>query len=213
MTDHAVLDSATIGLIELAAAIAQGEDGDLRDQMQEAVQREVPALWVEELLLQSALIAGWPRALTAASQWRKVAGVATPEATGDLDYAVWPEWTTRGEATCRVVYGDNFTRLRESIRGLHPAFDAWMITEAYGRTMSRPGLDLKRRELCTIVQTAVLNTPRQLHSHLRGALHAGATFAEIEATLGLVNPFLSYDDWKSVKDRWEHIRDAWSPLA
>ena len=119
----------------------------------------------------------------------------------------------RGEATCRVVYGDNYLKLRQNVRALHPALDAWMLIEGYGRTLSRPGLDLKRREFCVIAQTAVLDTPRQLHSHLRGALHAGATLEEVDAVLVEVNPFVAYDHWKGVKELWEQVRDGWEPLA
>ena len=46
-----------------------------------------------------------------------------------------------------MIYGDNYAKLRESVRALHPAMDVWMITEGYGRTLGRPGLDLTRREL------------------------------------------------------------------
>jgi 4-carboxymuconolactone decarboxylase len=95
------------------------------------------------------------------------------------------------------------------VQELHPALDAWMITEGYGRTMGRPGLDLLRREFCTIAQTAVLDTPRQLHSHLRGALHAGGAFAQVDAVLGVVNPMLSYDAWKQIKELWASVRDGW----
>ena len=93
-------------------------------------------------------------------------------------------------------------KLRESVRTLHPAIDSWMITEGYGRTLARPGLDLKLRELCTVAQTAVLEAPRQLHSHLRGALNAGATFGQIEGALSIVNPLLSFDQWKKIKQLW-----------
>jgi 4-carboxymuconolactone decarboxylase len=68
-----------------------------------------------------------------------------------------------------------------------------------------------RRELCTVVQTAVLETPRQLHSHLRGSLHAGATFEQIEGVLSIVNPLLSFDQWKKVKELWKTVREGWSP--
>jgi 4-carboxymuconolactone decarboxylase len=112
---------------------------------------------------------------------------------------------------CALIYGDNYAKLRESVRVLHPAMDAWMITEGYGRTLARPGLDLTRRELCNVVQTAVLETPRQLHSHLRGALNAGATFGQIEGVLSIVNPLLSFDQWKKVKELWKSVRDGWSP--
>jgi 4-carboxymuconolactone decarboxylase len=64
-----------------------------------------------------------------------------------------------------------------------------------------------------VAQTAVLETPRQLHSHLRGSLHAGASFAQVEAVLSVVNPLLSFDQWKKVKELWRTVRDGWSAGA
>ena len=119
--------------------------------------------------------------------------------------------TKRGEELGGVVDGDNYRGLRENVRLLHPLLDALMITEGYGRTVSRPGLDLLRRELCILAQMAVLEAPRQLHSHLRGALNAGGSFEQVEAVLSVVNPLLSFDQWKRVKDLWRSVRDAWSP--
>ena len=63
----------------------------------------------------------------------------------------------------------------------------------------------------SVAQTAVLEAPRQLHSHLRGALHAGATFGQIEGTLSVVNPLLSFDQWKKIKELWRTVREGWSP--
>ena len=40
--------------------------------------RTVPVPWVEEVILQSYLFAGFPRALNAAREWRRVSGVAAP---------------------------------------------------------------------------------------------------------------------------------------
>jgi hypothetical protein len=37
--------------------------------------------------------------------------------------------------------------------------------------------------------------------------------ATIEAALNAVNPFVSYEDWKSVKELWEQVQDSWSRLA
>jgi 4-carboxymuconolactone decarboxylase len=207
------LDEATRALVGLAAAIAQGEEPEVRDRIAEVLEANVAPLWVDELLLQSVLMVGWPRTLVAASLWR--ASIQRPAEDGDrdLDYAAYAEWSARGEETCRVVYGDNYRKLRQNVAALHPALDQWMVTDGYGRTLSRPGLDLLRRELCVIAQTAVLDTPRQLHSHLRGALNAGASFTQVESVLQVVNPFLSYDDFKKVKELWESVRDSWSPLA
>ncbi|MBK6495080.1 MAG: carboxymuconolactone decarboxylase family protein [Gemmatimonadetes bacterium] len=207
------LDESTRSLVTLAAAIAQGEEPTVRDRVADTVARGVDPLWVDELLLQSVLMVGWPRTLVAATLWRQAIGTPATNDTADLDYAAYPDWQARGEATCRMIYGDNYRKLRENVAKLHPALDQWMVTEGYGRTLSRPGLEPWRRELCVIAQTAVLDTPRQLHSHLRGALNAGATIAQVDAALTLVNPFLSYDDFKRVKDLWEGVRDNWSPLA
>ena len=203
------LDTATLQLVRFAAAIAQGDEPDPRDRAAGCKNGQVPVSWVEELLLQSTLMVGYPRTLIAVSIWRKVGRVAAPKPDPDAEYTRVAEWTRRGEATCGIVYGANYRRLWDNVRELHPALDAWMITEGYGRTMARPGLDLLRREFCVVAQTAVLEAPRQLHSHLRGALHAGATFPQIDAVLSVVNPLLSYDQWKMVKELWQTVRESW----
>jgi 4-carboxymuconolactone decarboxylase len=204
------LDPPTSDLVRFAAAIAQGYEPELRDRVGPLRTSQVPGVWVEELLLQSLLMVGYPRTLIAFGVWRKFSGIRPVDHDRDLDYSRAPEWTRRGEELCAVVYGENYEKLRESVQALHPAIDSWMITEGYGRTLARPGLDLRRRELCTVAQTAVLEAPRQLHSHLRGALNAGASLGQIEGTLSIVNPLLSFDRWKKVKELWRTVREGWS---
>jgi 4-carboxymuconolactone decarboxylase len=205
------LDHQTRDLVRFAAAIALGYEPELRERVTQLRSSQVSMVWVEELLLQSVLMVGYPRALVAFTIWRKVGGGPAPTSDPDQDYSRAPEWLRRGEELCAVVYGENYRKLRDSIHALHPAVDSWMVTEGYGRTLARPGLDLLRRELCTVVQTAVLEAPRQLHSHLRGALNAGATFGQIEGALSIVNPLLSFDQWKKVKQLWRTVRDGWTP--
>jgi 4-carboxymuconolactone decarboxylase len=207
------LDPLTRALVRFAAAVAQGYEPELRESIASLRSVQVPPDWVNELLLQSVLMVGYPRALVAFTVWRAQGGPPAPEADIDQDYGRAGEWTRRGEELCAVVYGENYQKLRSGIRALHPALDSWMITEGYGRTLARAALDLRRRELCIVAQTAVLETPRQLHSHLRGALHAGASFGQIEAALSIVNPLLSFDQWKKVKQLWRTVREGWSPTT
>jgi len=211
MSKQDSLDPLTRDLVRFAAAIAQGYEPELRESADLLRSSQVPAGWVDELLLQSILMVGYPRALIAFGVWRKVSGLPSADTDPDQDYGRAGEWTKRGEEVCAVVYGENYGKLRESVRALHPAVDSWMITEGYGRTLARPALDLRRRELCTVAQTAVLEAPRQLHSHLRGALNAGASFGQIEGTLSIVNPLLSFDQWKKIKQLWRTVRDGWVP--
>ena len=205
------LDPQTRDLVRFAAAIAQGYEPELRERVSPLRSSQVPPQWVEELLLQSVLMVGYPRALIAFGVWRKFSGVPAPQSDEGQDYGQTEEWTRRGEAVCATVYGENYRKLRESVRTLHPAIDAWMITEGYGRTLGRSGLDLMRRELCTVAQTAVLEAPKQLHSHLRGALNAGADPMQVDAVLSVVNPMISFDAWRKVKELWRSVRDGWTP--
>jgi 4-carboxymuconolactone decarboxylase len=208
MAKQDALDSHTLSLVQLAAAVAQGYEPELRQRVSHAFVSKVPAEWVQEMLLQSILMVGYPRALVGFAAWEEVSRVAAPEVDEDSSYDNAAEWRRRGEHVCTQVYGENYTRLRDNVRRLHPALDAWMVTEGYGRTIGRTGLDLWRRELCVIAQTAVLDTPRQLHSHLRGALNAGATPEHIDAVLSVVNPLLALDQWTTVKHVWRRVREG-----
>ena len=204
------LDGVQRSIIAMAAAIADGDPHQLDARVRAVVAAGTPPLAIDELLLQSVLTVGWPRTLVAAGAWRAAIGQPAANGATDLDYAEHATWTHRGEVTCATIYGDHYPKLRANVRALHPALEAWMVTEGYGRTLSRPGLDLKWRELCTVAQTAVLHTPRQLHSHLLGALRAGATFAEVEATLDLVDSMLPQAERDQVTVLWHRVRAAWS---
>ncbi|MGH7584042.1 MAG: carboxymuconolactone decarboxylase family protein [Gemmatimonadales bacterium] len=203
--NRGALSDTTTALVRLAAAIADGDGDRLSAAMRGATDAGVAALAVDELLLQSVLTVGWPRALVAAEAWRAVAGPAqagtvAPESDHDIQ--------RRGEATCRIIYGPSYDKLRGNVRALHPDFDHWLITDAYGRILSRPGLELKLRELCTIAQTGVLDTPRQLHSHLLGALRAGASVDEIDATLDAIEPVLGAARHAAAAAVWTAVRPA-----
>lgn len=197
---------ATLDLLAIAAAIAAGDEAAVSAGMARASSGSLPPVWVDELLLQSVLMVGWPRALTAAATWREVAGLPAPETDPDEDYTRAAEWRRRGEETCRLVYGTRYDRLRANVRRLHPALDAWMLMEGYGRTLGRPGLDPRLRELCTVTQCAVLRVPRQLHSHIRGARHAGATADDIESALSAARPYLTPDAAATAHAIWEALR-------
>lgn len=181
------LDDATRELVKLAAAVAVGSEADVRVAMTRAVAERIPVAWVEELVLQTYLFAGFPRGLNAMREWRRASRTTAPEHDPGERVDAGTEWARAGVETCRTVYGEMYDRLRVNIRALHPALDAWMIVEGYGKVLSRNGLDLKRRELCVVAACAVLEQERQLHSHLHGALNAGASEAEVEDALHTIS--------------------------
>ena len=180
----AVLDPATRGLVRVALGLLDGSEAQLAGWMAEALRAGTPALWLEEMLISSVLYIGFPRALVAMAEFRRLAPVPAPGAEA-ADYERWPEWRSRGEEACRVVYGSHYEQLRHNVRALHPALEQWMIVDGYGKTLSRPGLDLTRRELCSVAMLIPQMAPRQLLAHLRGALNAGAPPAQIDEVLAL----------------------------
>ncbi len=200
------LDPPTRALVVLAAAIATGDEAGFEAACRAALAESVPSVWVEELLLQSVLMVGWPRALIAADAWRRVSGRAPESVEEGGDYHRHAAWEARGEEVCRTIYGKNYERLRENVRALHPTLERWMLVDGYGRTIGRPGLDLSRRELCVVAQVAVQGAERQLHSHLKGALHAGASKDAIEATLGVAAEFSGPRERSVAAALWARVR-------
>lgn len=202
-----VLGDEERALVRLAAVIAAGSEADVRRELARAGQ-EARVEWIEEVILQSYLFAGFPRTLNAAREWRKVSGREAPltDEGERLDRA--DEWRRQGEATCAVVYGPFYERLRHNIRALHPALDTWMIVEGYGKVLSRPALDLARRELCIVAACAASRQERQLHSHLHGALHAGASETTITDTLALISTLVSADDAARQRMLWARVQGS-----
>src|SRR5437879_10092639 len=109
-----VLDAPTAALVRVAAAVARGNGPELKARFAAAHDARVPGLWIEELLLQSMLVVGYPLALVAFAAWRRVGGPAPIEGDGaeDLAHTDWESWAARGAAVCREVYGRAYHTMR-----------------------------------------------------------------------------------------------------
>lgn len=199
------LDAQTTALVRVATAIPTGQEETLQDRMRAARGAGVPSEWMEELLLQSLLNVGYPLALVAFGVWREVAGPAK-DSGEPVRHGDWERWQRRGEEACQAVYGRTYHKLMINLRGLHPSLEPLVVVDAYGKILGRPGLDAKRRELCTLAAIAMLNAPRQLHAHLRGALNTGASREEIDQVLALVETDLG--DAKRALQMWELWADV-----
>ena len=213
-TSLIALDDATAALVAVAATVAAADERSMRAVLRAAAGR-APDGEIEEVILQSYLFAGFPRALNAMRLWRGVTDVPAPAADHDPIAAAPPEdaaaaWERRGAATCATVYGPFYDRLRVNIAELHPALDAWMVSEGYGKVLGRPGLELARRELCVVGACVAAQQDRQLHSHLHGALHAGARPAAIRAALEVA--IAASAGWLAA-DAPRRYRQLWQKVA
>ena len=197
-----VFDDATRSLVRLAAVLAGGTEEDVRTQLQRA-RTDTRHEWIEELLLQTYLFAGFPRALNGMREWRRL--VAEPAA--DTRQPDAGTARTLGEETCEAVYGGMYLKLRENIRLLHPLLDDWMIVEGYGKVLSRRGLDLRRRELCIIAACAATGQDRQLQSHLHGARNVGVTEGTITEALVSLREVIPEAFLSRAIRLWDRIRN------
>jgi 4-carboxymuconolactone decarboxylase len=197
--DH--LDDETRELVRLAAIVTAADEITIRDAITRAAAAVRP-VWVEELLLQTYLFAGFPRALNAMREWRRV----QPTPAADADARSLDDWRRDGERTCAAVYGAMYDKLRANIRDLHDRLDDWMITEGYGKVLSRPALDLGRRELCIVAACAAANQDRQLHSHLRGALNVGVGPAVVGDAIDSLADVVGETRTEAVRLLWARVK-------
>ena len=78
------------------------------------------------------------------------------------------------------IDGDAGKNVMESLKDIAPDLGRYIIEFPFGDVYSRPGLDLKSREIATVAALAALGNARpQLKVHIHGALNVGCTREEI----------------------------------
>jgi alkylhydroperoxidase/carboxymuconolactone decarboxylase family protein YurZ len=72
-----------------------------------------------------------------------------------------------------------------------PDLVRFAIDFAFGEVLSRPGLDLRTRELCTVAALSGLgHAEPQLRWHIDAALHVGATKGEVDQLTRIANAYV-----------------------
>lgn len=113
--------------------------------------------------LRSLMLLGLVMAQTAATATEPAAQAARP-----------------GLETLNVITGGDALERLQPLTAIAPEMADWIIDFAYGDVVSRPGLDLRSRELATVAAlTALGNAAPQLRAHIGGALNAGCSPTEI----------------------------------
>ena len=201
-----ILDRPTVALVRVAMAIARGHELVTRERMRAARAAAVPDLWTDELLLQSFLNVGYPLALAAFAVWRELAGPA--DGGGEsLLHGEHGRWAKRGETLCAEVYGRTYHKLLLNLRTMHPALESLVVVDAYGKILARPGLDAARRELCTLAAITMLEAPKQLRAHLRGALNVGWTREDVDAVLAMAEADVTPERALRLWELWADVRE------
>jgi len=86
----------------------------------------------------------------------------------------------RGWEKLKEIDGKAGERVIESLKDIAPDLAHYLIEFPFGDVYSRPGLDLKSREIATVAAlTALGNAIPQLKVHIDGALNVGCSREEV----------------------------------
>lgn len=85
-----------------------------------------------------------------------------------------------GQKMLQQVDGKGGEAVVNSLKDIAPDFARYLLEFPFGDIYSRPGLDLRSREIATVAAlTAMGNAAPQLKVHIAAALHVGLTQEEI----------------------------------
>src|ERR1700752_4815749 len=86
----------------------------------------------------------------------------------------------RGWEKLKEIDGEAGEKVIQSLKDIAPDFAAYLIEFPFGDIYSRPGLDLKSREIAVVAALTTLgNAAPQLKVHIHGALNVGCTREEV----------------------------------
>lgn len=178
------LTGAEQRLLQLFGAGVLGEWERVR-QLRSAMPASEVQRALRETALQMHLFAGVPRGVEFHAVLLEAGGLGPSDAE---ECAAESESVTtlRGRALFERIYAQDSAGVEQQLSRAHPRFAAWILEHAYGRVLSRPGLEARMRELLACVALALLGQERQLASHARGARRVGASQAEVLAALDCV---------------------------
>ena len=86
----------------------------------------------------------------------------------------------RGRRKLAEIDGNQGEQIFAALQDIAPDFARYVVEFPFGDIYSRPGLDLRTREIATVAALAAMGSaPAQLKVHIHGALNVGCTRTEI----------------------------------
>jgi 4-carboxymuconolactone decarboxylase len=90
----------------------------------------------------------------------------------------------RGVETLKQVGGQDYNRATRPLEAFSPDLSQMVVEHVFGDVVSRPGLDLKQREIATVAALTALGSVRSpLKFHIHGMLNVGCTPQEVVETI------------------------------
>lgn len=90
----------------------------------------------------------------------------------------------KGWEKLKEIDGEAGERVIESLKDISPDLGTYIIEYAFGDIYTRPGLDLKSKEIAVVAALTAMGTAQpQLKVHINGALNTGSTINEVKEVI------------------------------
>jgi len=185
-------------ILNIAALTALGTAApQLRLHIDGALNVGVTPTEIVEAIIHMTVYAGFPAALNGLGvakaafadrtdlDWSPVPAPAPAAAPAPADEPETAEQRyARGLAALQAIDGQAGERVLAALAPVAPDFARLLVEFSFADIYSRPGLDLKTRELATVAACTALGTAAaQLRVHLHGLLNVGGTREEAVETI------------------------------
>lgn len=182
-------------LIVLASLIAAGGREEFRIYIKGALNNGVNAIEIKEIIYQATAYVGFAKVydfLVIANETFDKLGVSMP---------LQPQGTTtqenrqhKGRAVQNMIFGEaNITKMIESTPTDKAFINDFLSANCFGDYYTRNGVDIKTRELITLVYLIALGgVDSQVKAHIQGNLNMGQTRESLLGVIMALVPYIGY---------------------
>jgi len=162
-------------LAQIASHIASDALNLTNEKIKEYKVKKLSPEKLYECILQSYLFCGFPAAIESLKIFRQhYSDFSVRKSSYEPG-----KFKSDGKANCKLIYKKNYKKLIENMNFFSPDLKEWMIIEGYGKVLSRKRLTLLEREYINVIILCTRLYINQLHSHMKGCIHLGATVEDL----------------------------------
>jgi len=189
-------------LVQIASHIASDALILTNEKIKEYKNRKFSPEKLYECILQSYLFCGFPAAIESLKIFRQhFSDFLVKKSSYDPD-----KFKADGKINCKLIYKKNYKKLIENMNYFSPDLKEWMIIEGYGKVLSRKRLSLLEREYVNVSILCTRLYVNQLHSHMKGCIHLGASTEDLSELLMYIKDDISECNFNEAAHLLEKLR-------
>lgn len=189
------LDTQSYFLITLASSLAAGGKTEFKALLKGAINNDISPVAIKEMIYQATPYVGFIRVLDFLNICNDVfekLGVKMPLAPQGT--TTQENRKTKGREMQNTIFGEvNITKMIESTPKDKAFINDFLSANCFGDYYTRTGLELKTRELLTLVYLISLGgVDNQVKAHIQGNLNMGQSRENLLSIIAVLVPYIGY---------------------